>query len=69
MERIVVDARGRSCPEPVILTKNALARKAAGYEILVDNRTALGNVSRFLTHAGKTVKVEEQGEDFRILAE
>ena len=69
MERIVVDARGRSCPEPVILTKNALAQKAAGYAILVDNRTALGNVSRFLAHAGKTVKVEEQGEDFRILAE
>ena len=69
MEKIVVDARGRSCPEPVILTRNAVAQNAPAYEILVDNKTALGNVSRFLKHAGKTVTVEEREAEFRILAE
>ena len=42
----VIDARGLSCPEPVILTKNAFASKEAQYEVLVDNPTAKENVSR-----------------------
>lgn len=35
-----VDARGLSCPEPVIQTKNAMASKEAEYEVLVDNVVA-----------------------------
>ena len=35
-----VDARGLSCPEPVIQTKNAMASKEAAYEVLVDNVVA-----------------------------
>ena len=42
-----VDARGLSCPEPVIQTKNAMASKEAEYEVLVDNVVAKENVSRF----------------------
>lgn len=61
-----VDARGLSCPEPVILTKKALESKEAVYEILVDNVTAKENVSRFAQHQGYTVEAEEQGEDFLI---
>ena len=40
-----VDARGLSCPEPVIQTKNAMASKEAEYEVLVDNVVAKENVS------------------------
>lgn len=61
-----VDARGLSCPEPVIMTKNALASKEAAYEILVDNVTAKENVTRFATHQGYKVTVEEKGEDFLL---
>ena len=43
-----VDARGLSCPEPVIQTKNAMASKEAEYEVLVDNVVAKENVSRFV---------------------
>lgn len=59
-----VDARGLSCPEPVIMTKNALASKEAAYEILVDNVTAKENVTRFATNQGYKVVVTENGEDF-----
>ena len=45
-----VDARGLSCPEPVIQTKNAMASKEAAYEVLVDNVVAKENVSRFALH-------------------
>ena len=59
-----VDARGLSCPEPVIQTKNAMASKEAEYEVLVDNVVAKENVSRFVMHQGYQVNVEEQGDDF-----
>lgn len=61
-----IDARGLSCPEPVIMTKNALASNEAAYEVLVDNITAKENVTRFATHQGYQVKVEEKGEDFLL---
>lgn len=61
-----VDARGLSCPEPVIMTKNALASNEAAYEVLVDNITAKENVTRFATYQGYQVKVEEKGEDFLL---
>ncbi len=59
-----VDARGLSCPEPVILTKNAFVSKEKEYQVLVDNVTAKENVSRFAVHQGYQVTVKEQGEDF-----
>lgn len=59
-----IDARGLSCPEPVIMTKNALATKEAEYEVLVDNVTAKENVTRFATHQGYKVKTEEKGDDY-----
>ncbi|MBP3587680.1 MAG: sulfurtransferase TusA family protein, partial [Clostridia bacterium] len=46
MAKITVDARGLSCPQPVVLTMEALKKNAEAYEILVDNQTALNNVSR-----------------------
>lgn len=61
-----VDARGLSCPEPVIQTKNAMASGEAAYEVLVDNVVARENVSRFAIHQGYHVNVEEQGDDFLL---
>lgn len=61
-----VDARGLSCPEPVIQTKNAMTSKEAQYEVLVDNVVAKENVSRFALHQGYQVQVEEQGDDFLL---
>ncbi len=62
----VIDARGLSCPEPVIMTKNALASEDAAYEVLVDNVTAKENVTRFANHQGYQVAAEEKGEDFLL---
>lgn len=55
-----VDARGLSCPEPVIRAKNAMESGDKEYEILVDNVVAKENVSRFANHQGYQVQVEEQ---------
>ena len=66
MTKIDVDARGLSCPEPVLLTKKALMQAAEEYEILVDNPAAFGNVQRFLKKAGKHFTAEQRENDYRI---
>ena len=38
---INVDARGCSCPEPVIMVKKAIAQEHDKITVLVDNKTAL----------------------------
>ena len=62
----MIDARGRSCPEPVIMIKKALESKAASYEMMVDNRVSLENVTRFAKHVGYQVQFEEQDGDFLL---
>ena len=62
-----IDARGLSCPEPVIRTKNALASGEKAYTVMVDNVTAKENVSRFANHQGYQVQVEKQGDDNILL--
>ena len=34
---VIVDARGLSCPEPVVMTRKAMADKQAQYQVLADN--------------------------------
>ena len=65
MER--VDARGLSCPEPVILTRKALQKGGKEYEVLVDNVTSRENVTRFAEHAGYTVAVTEKDREYTLL--
>lgn len=55
----IVDARGLSCPQPVILTKKALAQSDEIITI-VDNEVASVNVSRMVQKAGGNVDVEEK---------
>ena len=59
-----VDARGLSCPQPVLMTKNALASKENSYEVLVDNSTAKENVTRLATNSGYKVAVAEKDGDY-----
>ena len=63
MAKVTVDARGLSCPQPVLLTMNAFKKPAEEYEILVDNHTAMHNVTRYAESAGKKVSVAENGDD------
>lgn len=58
---MVVDARGLSCPQPVLMTKNAL-KKNDNIEVLVDNETAKENVSRYAVNNGYKAVVDETGD-------
>jgi selenium metabolism protein YedF len=57
----IVDARGLACPQPVILTRHALA-EAAEVTTIVDNETAQANVTRLAEKAGATVIVEQKDD-------
>ncbi len=59
--RRTVDARGLSCPQPVVLTLKALA-EAAVVTTIVDNRAAVENVSRLARSKGCAVQVEERAD-------
>lgn len=61
-----VDARGLSCPEPVVLTSKAMATKENEYVILVDNNVSCENVTRYAEHQGYSVSVDEKGGEFAL---
>lgn len=61
-----IDARGLSCPEPVILTRQAMMSGEAAYEVLVDNNTSKGNVTRYAQHQGYKVVVTEENGEFTL---
>ena len=55
---MTVDARGCSCPQPVLMTKKAL-EKESSFEVLVDNNTAKNNILRFAQSQGCKASVED----------
>lgn len=62
-----IDARGLSCPQPVILLKKALSAKPDSCAILVDNMTAKENVTKFGKKAGYTASEQENEGEYRIV--
>ncbi|MDL2263900.1 sulfurtransferase TusA family protein [Synergistaceae bacterium OttesenSCG-928-I11] len=66
-EKKIVDARGLSCPQPVLETKRAVEKSTGGeIEVLVDTVTSRENVMRFARNAGWQANFEEAGGYFRI---
>ncbi|MDI6796429.1 MAG: sulfurtransferase TusA family protein [Desulfatibacillaceae bacterium] len=60
-----VDARGLSCPQPVMMALDAMKKAGKGsIKVLVDTDTAKGNVSRAADSQGWTVAdiAEDNGE-------
>ncbi|MFA5628555.1 MAG: sulfurtransferase TusA family protein [Sphaerochaetaceae bacterium] len=54
-----IDARGLSCPQPIIETKKAVDKKVTSMSVLVDNIAAKENVSRFAKVMKYDVTVKE----------
>ncbi len=64
----MIDARGLSCPMPVLMVQKAVKAGAPSVvEVAVDNQCAVENVTRFGRNAGYEVTVKEQGEDEFLL--
>ena len=65
---ITVNAVGKACPEPVIMTRAAVEKGAVELEVLVDNTVAVSNVTRFLEGQGFRVQHQENGGEFKLTA-
>ncbi len=62
-----IDARGRSCPEPVIMTKNAIdSNPNEPIKVIVNAYVAVENISRFVKNKGYKVDVEENGDEYTL---
>ena len=63
----MIDARGLSCPMPVVMTQKAIQKDApAVLEVLVDAQVAVENVTRYARSQGYRTAVEPQGPDFKL---
>lgn len=65
---MIIDTCGMSCPQPVLMTKNALKDNPEGIEIIVDNNVAKGNVERYLKSVGYTASIIEKDDVYIINA-
>jgi tRNA 2-thiouridine synthesizing protein A len=64
----IVDARGLSCPQPVLLALNEIKKTEKGeIEVLVDTDTSKENVSRLASEKGWQVEVKKEDEDYCLI--
>ena len=61
-----VDARGLSCPQPVILARNAIQAGKFPIEVLVETVTSRENVRRAAEKLGCAVQIEDLGDEFKL---
>ncbi|MCI9036361.1 MAG: recombinase [Oscillospiraceae bacterium] len=63
----MVDARGYSCPTPVVMVQKAVKDKnPSKLEVAVDNQCSVENVTRFAQNAGYKVSVTDFEGDFKL---
>jgi len=59
-----IDARGLSCPQPVILARKAIKAAEFPIQVLVETVTSRENVRRMAEKQGCQVAVSQEGDEF-----
>ena len=63
---VEINAVGKACPMPVVLAKQALDRGEADITVLVDNQTAVENLTRLAASQGMEAQSAARGEHFAV---
>ena len=64
----IIDARGLSCPQPVIMTHKKMKELGKGLlEALVDTETAKENITRLAQQSGWKIETKQEGGDIRLV--
>jgi tRNA 2-thiouridine synthesizing protein A len=63
-----VDARGLSCPQPVVLTAEQVVAGHSEFEVVVDTEVSFENVRRFLESKGYSVGRTDAGDGIVVEA-
>ena len=64
---VTVDARGFSCPQPVIMSQKAISEAKFPVEVMVDTVTSRENVRRMAERLGCRVEIEQTGDEFKLI--
>ncbi|MCR5826336.1 MAG: sulfurtransferase TusA family protein [Oscillospiraceae bacterium] len=63
----MIDARGQSCPIPVVMVQNEVKKThPATLQVKVDARVCVENITRYAASQGYGVAVEEAGGEFTL---
>ncbi len=64
----LVDTRGRSCPEPLLMTKNAIDEfEGEEIKVLADAMVAVENIKRVAKKEGFQINMNEDGGEYTLL--
>ncbi len=61
-----VDARGLSCPQPVMMALAALAEAEDAFRVEVDHETAAENVERACRERGRATKINKSDSGYTV---
>lgn len=61
----ILDARGKQCPIPVIMAKDAM-KETDAIEILVDNEIAVQNLTKLAKQKNYKIQSEKRNDDFVV---
>ena len=61
-----IDARGLSCPQPVILTQKAIKSGSTDFKVTVDSEVSKENVIRCVENSKLSAQVAADGDTFII---
>jgi len=62
-----IDARGLSCPQPVIMATGAIQKGEFPFTVIVDTVTSRENVTRIVKKKGCSVESAPDGDNFRLV--
>ena len=62
-----IDACGLSCPQPVLLTMNAINDNKLSLEVLVDSNIACENIQRLAENKGYKIQIKKSEKKFHLL--
>ena len=63
----MIDARGMSCPVPVIMVQKEVKKNAPKeLTVAVDSMVCVENISRYAANAGYEIKTEKDGGDYKL---
>ncbi len=64
---MLIDARGKACPLPVLMTEEELKKKTEGIvEVLVDNEESALNVSGYAAQNQMLAETRKEGRDWKV---
>jgi selenium metabolism protein YedF len=62
-----IDARGKSCPQPVLMAEDALSKIEEGIlEVIVDNEDSALNVAGFAAQKALFAETKQEGGDWKV---